>query len=160
MKDIVISLKKNELAYDIEFMTYKVAKVHFAETHPSAAQEVASAPSDQDFIDRLVVSGIENVRNELSWCAVRHRRVASDDKISGLVLSYDILLRIDENNHTDLQVVASLIHDYLVNHAVYHYLLITATSFAPPFAALAEATLNKIYLHVREEKPRRRYFSF
>ena len=63
MKDIVISLKKNELAYDIEFMTYKVAKVHFAETHPSAAQEVASAPSDHDFIDRLVVSGNENVRN-------------------------------------------------------------------------------------------------
>lgn len=160
MKDIVISLKKNELSYDIEFMTYKVAKVHFAETQPSAAQEVAAAPSDQDFIDRLLLSGIENVRNELRWCAVRHRRVASDDKISGPILSYDIILRIEENNHTDLQVLASLIHDYLVNYAVYHHLLITATSFAPPFAALSEATLNKIYLHVREEKPTRRYFSF
>ena len=160
MKDIVISLKKNELAYDIEFMTYKVAKVHFSESQPSAAQDVAASPSDQDFIDRMLLSGIENVRNELSWCAVRHRRVASDDKISSPSLSYDIILRINDNNHTDLQVLASLIHDYLVNYAVYHHLLITATSFAPPFAALAEATLNKIYLHVREEKPTRRIFSY
>lgn len=160
MKDIVISLKKNELAYDIEFMTYKVAKVHFAESQPIAAQEVAAAPSDHDFIDRLLLSGIENVRNELRWCAVRHRRVACDDKISGRSLSYDIILRIDNNNHADLQVLASLIHDYLVDYAVYHHLLVTATSFAPPFAALAEATLNRIYLHMREEKPTRRYFSF
>ena len=159
MKDIVISLKKNELAYDIEFMTYKVATVHFAESQPIAAQEVAAAPSDHDFIDRLLLSGIENVRNELRWCAVRHRRVACDDKISGRSLSYDIILRIDNNNHADLQVLASLIHDYLVDYAVYHHLLVTATSFAPPFAALAEATLNRIYLHMREEKPTRRYFS-
>ena len=160
MKDIVISMKKNELAYDIVFMTYKVAKVHFAESQPIAAQEVAAAPSDQDFIDRLLLSGIENVRNELRWCAVRHRRVACDDKISGPILSYDIILRIDDNNHADLQVLSSLIHDYLVDYAVYRHLLITATSFAPPFAALAEAALNKIYLHVREEKPTQRYYSF
>jgi len=31
MKDIVITLKKDALMYSIDYMTYKVAKVHFSE---------------------------------------------------------------------------------------------------------------------------------
>ena len=31
MKTLSITLQKNELCYDIDFITYKVAKVHFHE---------------------------------------------------------------------------------------------------------------------------------
>ena len=52
MKTLSITLQKNELCYDIDFITYKVAKVHFHPTQPDTAMEVATAPSDHDFVDR------------------------------------------------------------------------------------------------------------
>ena len=156
MKNIVITLKENELTYDIDFMTYKVAKVHFSETAPSVAGEVSTTPSDKDYVTRLLISGIENVRNELSWCASYRHRVSATDAVCPQH-TYDLVFRLSDYNRADPRILGSLIHDYITYYAVYHYLLLTSISHATPFAALAESALNKIYLHVREEQPIQTY---
>ncbi len=155
MKDIVITLKRDELTYSIDYLTYKVAKVHFSESSPELAVEVASTSSDKDYVDELISSGIENVRNELRWCAERRSRVAGSDGVIPACKEYDIVLRLRDDSGVDAGMLARMIHDYLVHYVAYRYLLLTTAEMAGAFASLAESDLNKVYLHVREEGPER-----
>lgn len=155
MKDIVITLKRSELTYSIDYVTYKVAKVHFSESSPEVASEVASTPSDKDYVDELIASGMENVRNELRWCVGGMNRVAGNDGVCGSHDSYDLVLCLPERNRVDPKILSRLVHDYLVYYVAYRYLLLSAPGIAPSFASLSEAELNKVYMHVREEQPTR-----
>lgn len=156
MKDIVITLNKESLTYSIDYMTYKVAKVHFSDQSPELAAEVSSTPSDKDYMDELTASGLENVRSELRWCVAGKNRVAGNDCVCPNVGEYDIVLRVGDGNGLDPQTLGRMIHDYVAYYVAYRYLLLTAPSVAASFAALAEAELNKVYMHVREEVPTRK----
>ena len=153
MKDIVITLKKDALRYSIDYMTYKVAKVHFSDQTPELAAEVASTPSDQDYMDELTESGLENVRGELRWCVADKNRVAGDDCVCPARGEYDIVLRVRDDSGVDPQTLGRMIHDYVAFYVAYRYLLLTVPAVAASLAALADAELNKVYNHVREEMP-------
>ena len=153
MKDIVVSLKREELTYSIDYLTYKVAKVHFSESSPKVAVEVASTPSDKDYVDELIASGIENVRNELRWCVEKRNRVAGTDIVCPACETYDIVLHLADDSRVDPQILGRMIHNYLVYYVAYRYLLLSAPGMAGSFASLSEAALNKVYMHVREEQP-------
>lgn len=142
---MLITLKKNELVYDIEFMSYKVAKVHFLESHPQTAHEMAASRDDRDYIDRLLESAVANVKSELQWCVDERRHDATSNMISPDKREYDIVLNIDDSSRRMAESLCSAIHDYVVNYALYRFLLITAADYAPPFGALAESNLNQAY---------------
>ena len=142
---LLITLKKNELLYDIEYMSYKVAKVHFLDTQPQSAAEVTVAEDDRDFVDRLLHSAFANVNDTLQWCVDSRPRTVATDKVCPDVKEYDLVLNIDDKRRTIADALCSAIHDYVVHHALYHYMLMTAPAFAPSFAALAESDINKAY---------------
>lgn len=155
MKDIVITLNRNELTYGIDYLCYKVAKVHFSQTDAAVADEVSSTPSDKDYIDQLTAGAIENIRDELRWCLARRSHLAGSDKVDDGQADYDIVLRVRDDSGVEPATLGRLMHDYVVYRVAYQYLLLSAPAVAPSLASLAEAALNKVYLHTREERPTR-----
>ena len=141
---MLISLKKNELVYDIEFMTYKVAKIHFMESAPQSAADVAVEEGDRDFVDRLLESAIANVKSELQWCVEDRCHDAVTDMVIPDKHEYDIILNLEHKGGNVAESLCSAIHDYVVHYAVYRFLLMSAHGFALDFAALAETYLNRV----------------
>ena len=178
MKTLSITLKKNELCYDIDFITYKVAKVHFHPTQPDTAMEVATSPSDHDFVDRLLESAVEQVKERLRFCLDETPYNAVSDRIlpdlctappdgnpapapllpppsagCGSRGAYDLVLRTDDSWKGSLKVLCSAVHNFVVHHVVYHYLQLTAPTFAPAFGEEAEETLDRIGNYMRINHP-------
>lgn len=143
---LIITLKKNELVYDIEYMSWKVAKVHFLEDQPQTAPSVAvNQDDDRDFVDRLLESAVANVKSELQWCVDNRRHNVATDMVSPDRREYDIVLNIDDDRRKVADALSSAIHDYVVSYATCHFFLLTAPSFAPSLAALAESHINRAY---------------
>ncbi len=155
---MLITLKKNELVYDIEFMSYKVAKVHFLESNPQTAPEMAASSDDRDYIDRLLESAVANVKAQLQWCVEERRHDAATDMVSPDKREYDIVLNIDDSLSRMAEPLCSAIHDYVVHYALYRFLLVTATDYAPPFASLAESDINQAY-NLARNNMKYKYFS-
>jgi len=154
---MLISLKKNELVYDIEFMTYKVAKIHFLESAPQSAADVAVGVDDRDFVDRLLESAVANVKRELQWCVDDRLHDAVTDMVSPDKHEYDIILNLDFKGGNVAESLCSAIHDYVVHYAVYRFLLMSVPGIAPDFAALAETDLNRVYSLARTNQKYKYY---
>ncbi len=148
-KTLIITLKRDELAYDIDFITYKVAKVHFMEEAPKVAGEVATDVSDKDFVDRLLTSGLENIKDELRWCCQWSRANSANDIVNGCRKDYDLVLSVRKDWRGSVEVLSSMSHDYLVNYAVFRLLLQVAPNLAPAYASLAESLLHRLYDYMR-----------
>ena len=147
---ILITLKKNEIIYDIEYMSWKVAKVHFLEDQPQTAVSVAvNQNDDKDYVDRLLESAIANVKSELQWCVDSRRQNVATDMVNPDKQEYDIVLDIDDDRQKVADALCSALHDYVVCYATYHCLLLSAPSFAPSLAALAESHINRAYALAR-----------
>ena len=157
---MLITLKKNELVYDIEFMTYKVAKIHFLDVAPQAATDVAVGDDDRDYVDRLLESAVANVKTELQWCVDERRHDVVTDMVSPDKHDYDIILNIDEKSRKAAESLCSAIHDYVVHYAVYRVMLLAAPGFAPSYAALAESDLNRAYSLARNNSKYKFYSLF
>ncbi len=143
---LLITLKKNELVYDIEYMSWKVAKVHFLDDQPLTAPSMAvNQDSDRDFVDRLLESAIANVKSELQWCIDSRRHNVATDMVSPDRREYDMVLNIDDDRRNVADALCSAIHDYVVCYATYRFFLLTAPSFAPSLAELAESHINRAY---------------
>ena len=143
MKESAITLKKNELVYDVEYMLHKLSRT--GGESESSIWEIGISDADHDYLDRLFTSAMSNVRNELSWCTAYGHHPFVSDGLQGSPGDYDIVLHIDDGWRGDMQALCSAIHDYVVHYAVYQQLLASAPLLAPSFAALAESDLNKAY---------------
>ena len=143
MKEKAISLKKNELVYDMEYILHKLSRVcGDSDGQPS---EAMLSDTDHDRLDRLFESALSNVKSELGWCVVHGYHPFVSDGLAGGPGDYDLVLRMDDGWRGDLQSLCSAVHDYFVHYAVYHHLLSTSPLLAPSYAALAESDLNKVY---------------
>ena len=67
--------------------------------------------------------------------------------------AYDLVLRTDDSWKGSLKVLCSAVHNFVVHHVVYHYLQLTAPTFAPAFGEQAEETLNRIGNYMRINHP-------
>lgn len=143
MRETAISLKKNELVYDVEYALHKLSRVERdSEGRPSDA---LLSESDHDHLDRLFESALSNVKSELSWCVVHGHHPFVSDGLAGSPGDYDLVLRMDVGWRGDMQSLCSAVHDYFVHYAVYHHLLTVSPLLAPSYAALTESDLNKAY---------------
>ena len=143
---LLITLKKNELIYDIEYMSWKIAKVHVLNEQPQAAPSVAvNQDDDRDFVDRLIESALANVKHELQWCIDSRHHCVANDEVNPDRSDYDLVLNIDDQRQKLSDALCSAIHDYVACYATYRCLLLSAPSFAPSMAALAESHINRAY---------------
>ena len=148
-KKLIITLKRDELVYDIDFITYKVAKVHFRDGLSEVAGEVATSESDKDYVDRLLMSGMERMKDELRWCVVSERANAASDRLCGCRKDYDLVLNTGEDWRGEASVVASLAHDYVVSDVVGNLLRQVAPDMAPLYEEQAQSRLNRLYGYMR-----------
>lgn len=163
MRQIVISLKRGELAFDIDMITYKIAKSHLTsrdsrdETAGSLSTEIACGESDRDYISRLIEEAMENIRSELAWCCQPGSGNTASDMSVPDDNDLELTISVHDDSKTGAQVLCTMIHDYVVSYCVYRHLLSTAPAFAASYATLAENAMSRIYNHVRNNEPTKRY---
>ncbi len=142
---LLISLKKNELLYDIEYMSYKVAKVHFLDGQPQSVADVAVARDDHDFIDRLLHSAFANVKEKIQWCVDRRPHRVATDMLRPGRHDYDLVLDVNDKRREMADSICSAVHDYVVHHVLHRFLAMTAPEFSDMFADMAENDIERVY---------------
>lgn len=151
-----VILTRDELVYDIEFVTNRIARVvgvdEEGDTTKSASIITAEGKDNVDYIDRLIVSAVKELRGRTSWASgKRGGRVASDvipKNVEDWTLVF--ILPVDWRGNGD--VLCSRCHDYVKWSVISEWLKMVAPSMAATYETNANDALDEVRYELRKQK--------
>ena len=155
----VVTLHRNEIAYDVELASWRIAKTHFAEDLKSAS-EGKIGDDVSDWLDRQIASGVSEVKRKIAFAITDKNTMRAcngsgdfdacecscGDDGDGRTVLY---LRFGEGWRGNLDVLVSDIHDYVVSRVLFE--VMTAPAFANVYEAKADRHLDRIVSEARSE---------
>lgn len=153
MKRCDIVLTRNEIAYDVEFASWRVAKTHFLEDHKKVAEGVIDAKT-ADWLERQITKALSDVRGKISFAVseqseevVNNAVVAGDD-----CGKYELNLVFGDGWRGRGDVMVVLVHDYIVNRCLSEWFGMVAPEYAEMYNGKAEVSLASIVNEARSER--------
>jgi hypothetical protein len=157
----VVTLHRNEIAYDVEVASWRIAKTHFAEDLKSASEGKIS-DDVADWLDRQISSAVSEVKRKIAFAVTDKNTMSAcngigdcddcdcscGDDCDGRTVLY---LRFGEGWRGNLDVLVSDIHDYVVSTVLFQWLVMTAPAFANVYEAKADRHLDRIVSEARSE---------
>lgn len=137
MKTVKISLKKNEILYDIDALTYKKTEASLQDADIKIRNAVSSDSTenlDGSIISRFADYRDSELREMLMFC-LRPNPVPYADNIQEQAPSYEYRLVVDRRfDGNRLRIAAQKMHQYIVMGATYDWYI--NLSVTPPFSRM------------------------
>lgn len=143
-----VKLLRNELIYDIDFVTNRIAKMRFTDEDIKKASSVTSeGEENQDWLDDTIMSALNNVSQKLRFCHISHSRLSTDEvrpvnsEDEGVIFNMALNLPKWRGSAESL---ARFIHEYIVNYTLSEWFLMTMADISPVYAEKANRNLTQI----------------
>jgi hypothetical protein len=160
-KDCIITIHRHEIAYDVELVSWRIAKTHFAQSSDKDAYEAKISGEVAEWLDREISSAVSEVKRRISF-AVRNDNEAKASNAVGACCEGGqcevadnektvINLQFDNGWRGRADVLASDIHDFIVAKALFNWLVMVAPSFASVYAEKADRHIARIVDEARSE---------
>lgn len=146
MKYKAITLKRKEILYDVNFISWKTAKCRVVE--PEAQAEAQHDDESHEWFERQLASAVDRIKGQLRWCIREHMGTIVDNTIKDKAIAYG-----DDGYPATPQDAASFNDDaaFLDAPAEIHVPLPEHTfrfAFSDTWRGSLEALANHIHRHV------------
>lgn len=148
-----VKLLRNELIYDIDFVSNRIAKVHFTgETIQNRVNVTTEGDENQDWIDDTIMNALQNVSQKLRFCHISHSRLSTDEVTANNSEEegpiYVMSLRLPKWKGSS-ESLARFIHEYVVNYVLSEWFVMTYMDVSPVYADKASKNLVQIVNEAR-----------
>ena len=86
MKNKALTIKRNEVLYDINFISWKTAKCRI--TEPESQAEAQTDDESKEWFERQLATAVDHLKGQLRWCIREHTGTIIDNTIKTKVLIY------------------------------------------------------------------------
>ena len=145
--DCVVKLLRSELVYDIDFISWKVAKCRVSENAEAQAEAQTDGEST-NWLNRQIETAVDNVKSELGiyvnepCMRVQTDHVESEEE-------WTIVLRMESGWRGNVKNLKTYIHGYVVNYVLAYWFEMTLPDEAGKYHVLSEQMLRKVVLMSR-----------
>lgn len=81
-----MTVKRNEVLYDVNFISWKTAKCRI--TEPEAQSEAQTDDESKEWFERQLATAVDHLKGKLRWCIREHTGTIVDDTIKTKALIY------------------------------------------------------------------------
>ena len=81
-----MTVKRNEVLYDVNFTSWKTAKCRIVE--PEAQAEAQTDDENHEWFERQLATAVDHLKGRLRWCIHEHTGTIIDDTIKKKALVY------------------------------------------------------------------------
>lgn len=81
-----MTVKRNEVLYDVNFISWKTAKCRI--TEPEAQSEAQTDDEGHEWFERQLTTAVDHLKGRLRWCINEHLGTIIDDTIKKKEVSY------------------------------------------------------------------------
>lgn len=81
-----MTVKRNEVLYDVNFISWKIAKCRIAE--PEAQSEAQHDDESIEWFERQLATAVDHLKGKLRWCIHEHTGTVIDDTIKRKAIAY------------------------------------------------------------------------
>ena len=147
MKEVVIYAKYPELVYDVENITHQIARHR---TQMSVEEQFAIQTSDTEtdtaFVKRSLDRAYSKARKAVSLAIVEDSWGYADNdlKLADTDGYYLYATVRDTFNQAKTQAAAQSLHDYMINSAVFDWLIISKPDEAAIYKQMMEDSLSDL----------------
>lgn len=158
MKDIAITLKKEEILYDIENTTYLVGNSRNTGTNFEQVSNIQNSGENEDrnFILRSIDTAFGEVKRNLSRYIDESKLTDSNDLMSAegnLVLNLKV---VDQFNEASTESLKSSVHEYVVSSSLEDWFANVKPDEMPVYQnRKMEAATNMLAALYRKKAPSR-----
>lgn len=153
--EVAVLLTKSELIYDIEFVTNRIAKVNAVDAEGNASRLAgditAEGGENLDYLYRLIMSACKKLRSSTSWASGVRGRMVVSDMIPSDISDWTFVFHVPEHWRGEVDVLASLCHDYVKNRVASDWLKMVAPRMSDNFEFAAEEALRDVRYELRKE---------
>lgn len=86
MKNKALSIKRKEVLYDVNFISWKTAKCRV--TEPEAQAEAQTDDENKEWFERQLATAVDHIKGKLQWCIHEHTGTITDNTIKTHAIPY------------------------------------------------------------------------
>lgn len=86
MKYKALNIRRNEILYDVNFVSWKTAKCRVAE--PEMQAEAQTDDESNEWFERQLQTAVEHIKGKLRWCLHEHTGTITDNTVKKLHVTY------------------------------------------------------------------------
>lgn len=86
MKNKALSIKRKEVLYDVNFISWKTAKCRVAE--PEAQAEAQTDDESREWFERQLATAVDHLKGQLRWCIAEHIGTITDNTVKTHAIPY------------------------------------------------------------------------
>lgn len=146
--DCAVKLLRSELVYDIDFISWKVAKCRISETAESRA-EAQTDEESADWLDREIEVAVGNVKSELAAYVREPRMRVQTDEAESLD-EWNIILEMEPGWRGNVRTLKTNIHQYVVNYVLAHWFDMVLPDEAGKYHLFSDQLLRKVVMSARD----------
>lgn len=159
MYEAAVLLRKDEIVFDVDFISWKVAKCRITDNAQMEA-EVSTDDESSDWISRTIEEAVDNAKSEMGYAVVERSRMQDNVPDSEDTGEWVFVLRIRKDGWTgNIRPMKTYLHRYVVNFVLSRWFMMVLPSEASMYAGLADEYLEKAVAEVNKGFVRNVFFN-
>ena len=142
--DCVVKLLRSELVYDIDFISWKVAKCRVSENAEAQAEAQTDGEST-GWLNRYIETAVDNVKSALGIYVNEPCMRVQTDYVSSEE-EWTIVLRMESGWRGNVKNLKTCIHGYVVNYVLSYWFEMTLPDEAGKYHMFSEQMLRKVVM--------------
>ncbi len=149
---ILITIYRNKLVYDIDAISWKVARCRIPQPTPNQAEVQTDSNSDNKFVvERQIVYAINAVKQFVKWCEQSSTQSGSNDLSVNTEGAYTLTFREPQGWRSDGNQIAALVNHYIVTRVLADWFEQVMPKEVEAYKGRADSILSElIHLFVRD----------
>lgn len=143
---VVVKAKKEEVMYDIDFISWKVAKCRLEQ--PEQQAEAQTDNEATDYITRQIQTAVDNAKGALHPYVVNDKGTLLDDELKAHD-EWFIVFQFGSEFAGSTQKLCNLFHRYIVDFALSEWFKLVMPAEAANYYASAEDWLERFKSEAR-----------
>lgn len=144
----VVKLRREEIQYDVDFISWKLAKCRVAESEEERAERQTDDES-RDWMGRQIETAFDMVKSKIrAYVSGIGSRISSNSK-DGNASEWNMELLMEPGWRGEVKQLCSYVHKYVVAYVLSEWFRMTLPGEAQAYVEECDAWMNKIVSEVR-----------
>ncbi len=158
MSDITVTIARNKLVYDIDVISWNVAKCRIPQPRARAEAQTDSEADSKFVIERQIGYAINNIKQTVRWCRQTSSTTGDNDMTVNAAGSYSFTFRTPAGWQSDADQLGALINRYIVTRVLADWFGQVMPAEVTAYSAQADAVLDEIVALFLRDAPSSPYF--
>lgn len=159
MYEAAVILRREEILFDVDFVSWKVAKCQITD-NPQQEAEVSTDDESSDWINRTIEAAVDNAKSEIGYAVVERSRMQDNVPDQEEMDEWRVVLSIRKEGWTgNVRSLKTYLHHYVVNFVLSRWFIMVLPSEASVYAGLSDEYLEKAVAEVNKGFVRNVFFN-